>query len=71
MVNQEACGRWQQTDAICHIDTLKRMHVFEDLSEDGIGDELHAAKGQHLHVGRHSSNLVNDIILEPVVVFEV
>ena len=58
MVDQEACGRWQQTDAIRHIDALKRVHVLEDLGEDWIGDELHAAKGQHLHVGRHLTNLV-------------
>ena len=71
MVDQEACGRWQQTDAIRHIDALERVHVLEDLSEDRIGYELHAAERQHLHVGRHSSNLVNDVVLEPVVVLEV
>ena len=47
------------------------MHVLEDLGKDRICYELHASKRKDLNVWCHSADLVNHIVLEPIVVFKI
>ena len=60
-----------KTQTVSYIDALKLGQVLEDLGEDWIGDELHAAQGQDHEVGRHTADVADHVVLDPVVVLEV
>ena len=67
---QTACSR-QQAKTVGQIDALNALHVLKHLCKNGVRDELHASKGEHLYIWRHPANLVNHVVLDPVVILKV
>ena len=71
LVQKKATCCRQKAQTVSYVDALKLGQVLEDLGEDGVGDELHAAQGQDHEVGRHAADVADHVVLDPVVVLEV
>ena len=71
LVQEKAASGRQETQTVSYIDAFKLGQVLEDLGEDRVGDELHAAQGQDHEVGRHAADVADHVVLDPVVVLKV
>ena len=65
-----ACSR-QKAEAVCQVDALKFFQIFENLGEDRICDEFHATQREHHQIWCHTADVLDHVILDPVVVLKV